>query len=317
MATPRTTGKKERPRKPAARVARPAARKAPRRKAAPWEPLAVPQRKVGRPEDPRLAAALAARERWHGRSGRPALKSGTQAVAFVRERRLVHPAAASALPNLLDPVVGRGTTGAERSTGVPATTLATWMRELLASPDLIEVRICFEQPTLVHAELWPSMVAVASLREEAVRGELSAESTEALEILERKGVVAHDRLRHLLGLGAKDFHRVVGELESRVFALSRPDVDDDDRPITVMEPFSRWSPRAAPARLPDPGQAWTRLFASAIRSAVVLWPEEVAALFPWTPEEREAAVRATLDAGAAVTYSEGPDIAFVASPVPR
>ena len=50
-------------------------------------------------------------------------------MAFVRERRLVHPAAGSALPNLLDPVVGRATAGAERTTGLPAATLGAWLRE--------------------------------------------------------------------------------------------------------------------------------------------------------------------------------------------
>jgi hypothetical protein len=150
-----------------------------------------------------------------------------------------------------------------------------------------------------------------------VRDALSAEATEALEILERKGRLPHERLRQLLGLGARDAQRVIGELEARVFAVSRPDVDDDDRPITVLEPFRRWAPRAAPGPRPAREQAWTLLFASAVRSAVVLWPEEVAALFPWSAAEREAAVRATLDAGAAVTYAEGADIAFVASPVPR
>jgi hypothetical protein len=318
VATPRTTGKKVSTPKVAPRVAQAPARK-PRKpaRASSWEPLEIPQRKIGRPEDPRLAAALAARERWHGRSGRPALKSATQAVAFVRERRLVHPLAASALPNLLDPVVGRATTGAERSGGPPAATLGAWMGELAAAPDLLQVRLCFEQPTLVQQELWPSLVAVAAAREEVVRAELTAPAAEALEILERKGVVSHERLRQLLGTNARDLSRVVAELEARVFAISRPDLDEEDRPITVMEPFARWAPRAVPGRRPDLAQAWTLLFASAARSAVVLWPEEIAALLPWNAAERDAAVRATLDAGAAVTYNEGPDIAFVASPVPR
>src|SRR5262245_58039281 len=118
MATPRTAStKKVAAKKPAARVARAPAKKPARKKAAPWEPVTIPVHKIARAEDPRLAAALAARERWHGRSGRPALKSGTQAVAFVRERRLVHPTSHSALPNLLDPVIGRATTSAERTAG--------------------------------------------------------------------------------------------------------------------------------------------------------------------------------------------------------
>src|SRR5690606_6188150 len=89
-----------------------------------FEPRPVPIHELdGKPSDPRLAAALAARERWHGRSGRPALKSATQAVAFVRERLLVHPRVRSVLPNLIDPIVGRTCTDEEREQGVIAQTL--------------------------------------------------------------------------------------------------------------------------------------------------------------------------------------------------
>ena len=313
---------------PAVAKAAPAVAKAPVRKPVPkkprapaWEPKIVPVHEIdGKAADPRLAAALAARERWHGRSGRPALKSSTQAVAFVRERRLVHASTRSALPNLVDPIVGRVCTPEERETGLIAQTLKGWSREIYAAPDLLEARLCFEQPTLVSSDLWPALVTVAAPRQEAARagGLLSEEAEEALEILDRKGVVPSDRLRQLLGLDPAAFAKVHAELESRLLVLSRGDLDEDDNPITVLETLNRWADRAIPRRPElEVGRAWTFLLIAALRSAVVLWPEELAVLFPWTPEERSAAIDEALTTGSLISYTEGGSTAWVASPVPR
>jgi len=293
-----------------------------RRKVAPWEPKAIPLHPLeGRAQDPRLAAALAARERWHGRSGRPALKSATQSIAFTRERNLVHPVVQSALPNLLDPLIGRACTEEERASGPLASTLEAWLPEIMRAPDLLTARLCFEQPTLVRAELWPSLAAVAAPREEEARGGgvLTREAEEALELLDRRGEITTDRLARLLDLSAAEFARVQGELESRLVVLSRPDVDEDDQPVWVLEPTGRWAERAlGPRRFEvELQRAWTFLFIAALRAAVVLWPEEIEALYPWSASEREAAIAEAMSTGAVVTYHEGDAIAFVASPVPR
>ncbi|AKU91837.1 hypothetical protein [Vulgatibacter incomptus] len=293
-----------------------------KRPSEPWSPRAIPIHPIdGRPQDPRLAAALAARERRHGRSGRPALKSATQAIAFVRERHLVHSTILSALPNLLDPLVGRICTDEERAQGTYASTLAAWIPEIHSAPDLLEARLCFDQPTLVGSELWPSLAAVAAPLDEAARngGLLSHEAEEALEILDRRGVMATDRLARLLDLTPESFAKVQGELESRLMALSRGDLDDEDRPITVLEPLSRWAERAVSLKKGDVElhRAWTFLFIAAIRSAVVLWPEEIEALYPWTAREREAAIAEAMGTGSVVIYAEGSTQAYVASPVPR
>jgi|GEM_PF-1547464 len=316
---PFATGKE--PRRP---VPAPASAIAPRarRKVAPWVPKEVPLHPLeGRAQDPRLAAALAARERWHGRSGRPALKSATQAIAFTRERNLVHPVVQSALPNLFDPLIGRSCTTEERATGPLASTLAAWMPEILRAPDLLVARLCFEQPTLVRAELWPSLVSVAGPREEEARsgGLLTREAEEALEILDRRGKVTADRLSRLLDLSPEEFAKVQGELESRLVVLSRPDVDEDDQPVSVLEPIGRWAEKALGPRRFDVElqRAWTFLFIAALRAAVVLWPEEIEALYPWTAAERDAAIAEAMSTGAVVTYHEGDVQAFVASPVPR
>lgn len=302
-----------------------APRKAPAPKKArrpdPWIPKEVPLHHLeGKASDPRLAAALAARERWHGRSGRPALKSPTQAVAFARERHLVHLVEPSPLPNLLDPIVGRSCTDEERTTGQPAGVLAGWREEIDNTTDLLEVRLCFERPTLVSSDLWPALVAVAAPREEAARSGtfLTEEAEEALDLLDRLGVVPSDRLRQFLGLEEAEFARVHGELESRLLVLSRGDFDEDDNPITVIERMGRWASRNQVER-PDleTSRAWTFLFIAALRSAVVLWPEEIAALFPWTVVEREAALAEAMSTGAVVTYTENGSLAYVASPVPR
>ena len=290
-------------------------------KVAPFVPRSVPIHEiVGKAADPRLAAALAARERWHGRSGRPALKSSTQAVAFVRERLLVHARERSALPNLIDPIVGHCCSDEERNTGLIAQTLKGWNRELYGASDLLEARLCFERPTLVAADLWPALVAVAAPREDAARlgGLLSPEATEALDILDRKGVVPLERLRQLLGMDAAAFAQVHAELESRLLVLSRGDLDEDDNPIIVAETLGRWADRALPRRIElDVGRAWTFLFIAALRASVVLWPEEIDALFPWTPTERNAAINEAATTGALITYTEGSSTAWVASPVPR
>ncbi len=323
--------KTKRPAKPAAKTAKAASKpakaapkkpaKAPKRprSASAFEPRTIPERPQGKPDDPRLAAALAARERWHGRSGRPALKSATQAVAFARERRLVNLTVASALPNLVDPIVGRSCTPQERQGGQPAAVLQAWSKELAAAPDLLQLRLCFEQPTLVQAELWPSVAVLAAPLEEKARagGVLSAEAEEALDLLDRKGVLATDRLRTLLGLSVKDFARIQAELEARLCVVARPDLDEEDMPITVLEPLGRWASRTVVGRRPDPAQAFTLLFAAAVRAGVVLYPEEAESLLPWTAPERERAIATSLEAGAHVTYAEGGGVAFVASPVPR
>ncbi|WP_373044278.1 hypothetical protein [Vulgatibacter sp.] len=306
----------------------PVAKKAPAKAPAPkkpkvpaFAPRQVPIHELdGKAADPRLAAALAARERWHGRSGRPALKSATQAVAFVRERHLVHASVRSALPNLLDPVVGHTVSEEERSAGPIAQTLKAWRREIDAAPDLLEARLCFERPTLVGADLWPALVTVAAPREEAARrgGVLSVEAEEALDVLDRKGVVPADRLRQLVGLDAAAFASVHAELEARLLVVSRAGLDEDDNPITVVESLSRWAERNVQRKVElEIGRAWCFLFIAALRSAVVLWPEEIEALFPWSPEERNAAIAEAMTTGALITYTEGESTAWVASPVPR
>jgi hypothetical protein len=295
-------------------------RLAPRPKLEAWTPRHLPAPRLGRPEDPRLAAAIAARERWHGRSGRPALKSATQAVAFARERRLVQLVEPTALPNLLDPIVGKACLPEERVEGPTAHVFRGWRKEFEAAHDLLELRLAFERPTLAQAELWPSIVAVAAPREEAARDgslPLPREADEVLEILDRKGAVPVERLRSLVGLEANGMDHLRGLLEAQFLVLARPEVDEDEGPIVVLEPVGRWATRAVGLRRPELHQAFTMLFAAAVRSAAVLWPDEIAALFPWSPEERDTAVSACLQAGAVVTYDEGGSVAYVASPVPR
>ncbi|HWV39223.1 MAG TPA: hypothetical protein VN033_12205 [Vulgatibacter sp.] len=293
-----------------------------RRRVAPWAPRPIPLHPLeGRPQDPRLAAALAARERWHGRSGRPALKSATQAIAFARERHLVHPVVQSALPNLVDPLIGRACTAEERASGPLWSTLEGWLPEIERAPDLLTARLCFERPTLARAELWPSLAAVAAPREEAARGGgvLTLEAEDALELLDRRGELTADRLARLLDLSTVDFAKVQGELESQLVVLSRPDVDEDDQPVCVLEPTGRWAERVLAQRRfeVELQRAWTFLFIAALRAAVVLWPEEIEALYPWSAAEREAAIAEAMSTGGVVTYQEGDSMAYVASPVPR
>lgn len=326
VSTSRASKPKEADAATAAKATRASApRKAPVPKKArrpdPWSPKEVPIHElVGKASDPRLAAALAARERWHGRSGRPALKSPTQAVAFARERHLVHLTIPSPLPNLIDPVVGRSCNEEERTTGQPATVLQGWQEEIDAAEELLTVRLCFERPTLVTSDLWPALAAVASPREEAARSGsfLTEEAEEALDLLDRLGVVSTGRLRQFLNLDEAAFEKVHGELESRLLVLSRGDYDEDDNPITVIERLGRWATRNQVDHTElETSRAWTFLFIAALRSAVVLWPEEIAALFPWTVVEREAAIAEAMSTGAVITYTENGSLAYVASPVPR
>src|SRR5690606_30666492 len=128
--------------------------------------------------------------------------------------------------------------------------LKGWSRDLHGANDILEARLCFERPTLVSSDLWPALVTVAAPREDAARlgGILSEEATEALEILDRRGVVPQERLRQLLGLDEASFARAHAELESRLLVLSRGDRDEDDNPITVTETLGRWAERAVPRR---------------------------------------------------------------------
>lgn len=287
-----------------------------------WSPGPIPSRPLeGKASDPRLAAALAARERWHGRSGRPALKSPTQAVAFARERKLVHVKTASALPNLLDPILGRSLSEEEREESQAVTTLQGWMPELHGSPDLVEIRLCFERPTFVHADLWPCLRAIGLAHNEEVRADrsLPLEVREAMEILDRRGVVAIERLGEMLDLEADDAERLCGFLESRLVALTRTDYDEDEeREIRVIEPVLRWLDRHPhQERELSKARAWTFLFIGVLRSAVALWPDEIAAIFPWTDAEREHAIKEAMTTGTMIPYYEEGQQVLVASPVPR
>lgn len=287
-----------------------------------WSPRPIPSHPLeGKASDPRLAAALAARERWHGRSGRPALKSPTQAVAFARERRLVHPTTASALPNLLDPIIGRALEEEERESGQAVTTLMAWLPEFYASPDLVEIRLCFERPTFVQADLWPCLTAIGRVRDEEVRKDrsLPLEVREAMEILDRRGIVPVERLGEMLDLEADDARRLCKFLESRLVAVSRTEFDEDeDREIHVVEPLLHWLERHPhQERELTKDRAFTFLLIAALRSAVALWPDEIEALFPWTEDERERAIQEAMTTGTMIPYYEDGQRVLVASPVPR
>lgn len=287
-----------------------------------WEPGPIPSHPLdGRAEDPRLAAALAARERWHGRSGRPALKSPTQAVAFVRERRLVHPLTESALPNLLDPIVGKASTEDERRESPARTTLDGWLGEVRSSPDILETRLCFERPTFVQADLWPCLTAIGKERDAEVRRDksLPLEIREALEILDRRGSLPVDRLGQMLDLEPDETERLCGFLESRLLLVTRNEWDEDEeRDIRVAEPLLQWLERTPhQQREVDPQRAWTLLFIGALRASVVLWPEELHALFPWTYTERMHAIEEAMGTGTVIAYTEKDAQVLVASPVPR
>lgn len=287
-----------------------------------WAPRPIPSHPLeGKASDPRLAAALAARERWHGRSGRPALKSPTQAVAFARERRLVHATTASALPNLLDPILGRALEEEERQEGQALTTLEGWSSELHGSPDLLEIRLCFERPTFVQADLWPCIKPISRSRNEEVRKDrsLPLEVREALEILDRRGIVPVERLGEMLDLEVEDARRLCGFLESKLVAVTRKEYDEDEeRDILVVEPLLGWLERHPhQERELTRERAWTFLFIAALRSAVTLWPDEIEAIFPWTEAERTHAIREAMTTGTMIPYYEGGEQVLVASPVPR
>lgn len=287
-----------------------------------WTPAPIPGKvPEGRITDPRLAAALAARERWHGRSGRPALKSPTQAVAFVRERRLVHVTAESAIPNLLDPIVGKACTEEERMESPARSTLDAWLGEVRASPDLLETRLCFERPTLVQADLWSCLTSIGRAREAEARKDrkLPLEAREALEIVDRRGTVPLERMAQMLDLDQDDTERLCGLLESQLLLVTRTHFDEDEeREVRVAESLLQWLERTPhPQREMEPQRAWTLLFIAALRAAVVLWPEEIHSLFPWSPSERLRAIEEAMGTGTVISYSEGSDQVLVASPVPR
>lgn len=286
-----------------------------------WSPRPIPIHQVDpRSADPRLAAALAARERWHGRSGRPALKSPTQAIAFVRERRLVHPLIESPLPNLVDPIIGKAASAEEREESPARTTLDGWMDEIRSSPDLLETRLCFERPTLVQADLWSCLLPLSRQRREAAkqRGVLSPEGREAMEIVERREEIDKKRLAQLLDMNDEEITLLVQELEARLLLHVADELDDDDESVTMVRPLAEWLEQAPyPKREMEPSRAWTFLFIAALRSAVVLWPEEIEAMLPWTADEREAAIAEAMKTGTVLAYVEDGARALVASPVPR
>jgi len=287
-----------------------------------WAPPEIPRPPLeGKASDPRLSAALAARERWHGRSGRPALKSSTQAVAFVRERRLVLPTIPSVLPNLLDPIVGRALTPEEREESQAVKTLNAWMPEIRTTPDITEIRLCFQRPTLVQADLWPCLKPLALAREEEARTnrKLPPEVREALEILDRRKTIPLSRLGEMLDLNDADAERLVGYLESQLVVVSRTEYDDDEeKDVRVVESLPRWLERAPRMeRVVPQERAWTFLFLAALRSAVTLWTADLSVLFPWSEEERESAIQEAMTTGMVIPYEEEGQVVYVASPVPR
>jgi hypothetical protein len=251
----------------------------------------------------RFLAASDRQEQLHRR--RPELKihGEANARAMVRELGIVSVNAATILPNLIDPLVGRRASGAERVYTEPASTVKSWLPAILADQDIIEMKLFNQEATLVHRSLWPLIDPVARhFGRQARDGELlSPMGRKFLATLDKQGPMRVDRMRKELGI------RTV--VDSKAYKLARAELDgyfliltwDDpasprDPQRVIYETWDRFSNRSLDQRLVPTSlaQAWTGLAEAVLKAAVLAPAKGVFRWFPWTRDDCEEALQELL-----------------------
>jgi len=266
---------------------------------------------------PRFLEALERQEQLHRR--RPELKihGSAQTKAMVQELGLVSVNAATDLPNLIDPIVGRRASGAERVYQEPATILKGWLPSILEDPDILQMKLFSGEATLLARRLWPLVDPLARhFGRQAREGELvSPAGRKILALLDRHGPLRVERIRKELGLrtvtDSKAFKLAREELDSYCLMISWDDPDSPRDPNRVLwETWNRFSernidrrliPRSIPEALEGLGEA-------AIKACVMASEKSIARWFPWTKEEASGVVKQLLHRGIAERLSVQKDI---------
>lgn len=247
-------------------------------------------------------------DRLHRRKPELKIHGATHARVMVRELGMVSVNAATELPNLIDPIVGRRASGAERVYQEPASQLKNWLPAILEDRDLLELKLFRQEATLLVRQLWPLVDPVA--RHFGVQGRegelLSPMGRKFLAYLDRNGPTRLDRLKKELGV------RTVGD--SKAFKLARQELDayclivawtDPDTPRDpngiIWETWDRFSGRNLDQRLipRSAPEAWAGLLDAAMRAAVIGQEKLIPQWFPWTRDEARDALDTVLQRGVA------------------
>lgn len=252
--------------------------------------------------------ALDRQDKLHRRKPELKIHGATHARVMVRELGMVSVNAATELPNLIDPIVGRRASGAERVYQEPAAQLKGWLGAILEDRDLLELKLFRQEATLVVRQLWPLVDPMA--RQFGVQGRegelLSPMGRKFLGFLDRNGPARLDRLKKELGV------RTVGD--SKAFKLARSELDgyclivawaDPDTPRDpngiIWETWDRFSARNLDLRLIPKSlpEAWAGLFEASLRAAVLGQEKLIPQWFPWTRDEARDALTSVLQRGLA------------------
>ncbi|MBI4859448.1 MAG: hypothetical protein HY815_04200 [Candidatus Riflebacteria bacterium] len=256
-------------------------------------------------------------DRLHRR--RPELKihGAAQARVMVQELGMVSVNAATELPNLVDPIIGRRASGAERVYTEPATVLKGWLPSILADADIIQLKLFRQEATLVVRQLWPQVHPVA--RHFGGQGRdaelLSPMGRKFLGVLDRQGPMRLDRLKKELGVrtvgDSKAFKLAREELENYCLIVSWDDpANPKDSQGVIWETCDRFASRNVDARLVPRSleESWAGLAQAALRAAVMAPEKGVARWFPWDRSTARTALEHLLSRGAATRIAAQKEI---------
>jgi hypothetical protein len=255
---------------------------------------------------PNFLEALDRQDRLHRRKPELKIHGATHARVIVRELGMVSVNAATDLPNLIDPIVGRRASGAERVYKEPAALLKTWLPAILEDRDILELKLFRQESTLLIRSLWPLVDPVARhFGAQGREGELlSPMARRFLAVLDRHGATRMDRLKKVLNVrtvgDSKAFKLARGELEEYclIVAWADPDTPRDPQGL-IWETWDRFATRTLDSRLIPRSldAAWAGLMEAAVRAAVVCPEKGIARWFPWTRDQARESLDLLLSRG--------------------
>lgn len=252
--------------------------------------------------------ALDRQDKLHRRKPELKIHGATHARVMVRELGMVSVNAATELPNLIDPIVGRRASGAERVYQEPASQLKSWLGAILEDRDLLELKLFRQEATLLFRPLWPLVDPMAKQFGVVGReGELlSPMGRKFLSVLDRNGPTRMDRLKKELGVrtatDSKAFKLARSELDGYCLIVAWADPDTPRDPNgTIWETWDRFASRNLDLRLIPKSlpEAWAGLFEAALRAAVIGQEKLIPQWFPWTRDEAKDALETVLQRGSA------------------
>jgi hypothetical protein len=167
------------------------------------------------------------------------------ALALLRERRVLMLAPLGALPSLVAEVAGQPVRGSwwSHPEGQRIYSIAT---ELEDHPEVLAGKLVAGRTAFVHASLWPALLRLttdAGFRRAAARG-LGSPARALLARVQRRGVLRLDGLDPR-AVGCRDARALKAareELEKRLLALGSSEHTPAGRHASLLRSFAAWAP---------------------------------------------------------------------------